>query len=82
MKAPNQPCSFRLFCCLVLLLSFALLFNVATAVSIKEYPYLYQEANAHPIQEHVAPQGDRERRSDEPAFLYDTDNNNYRIVEW
>lgn len=65
----------------VILLRIALIADVASAVSIKEYPYLYAE-KAGPIEEHIAPQGDKKRRSDYPEFLYNPNNKNYRVVEF
>jgi len=65
----------------VILLRIALLPDVASAASIKEYPYLYTE-KAGPIVEHIAPEGEKKRRADFPEFLYDPDTKNYRVVEF
>ena len=65
----------------IYLLQTSLVTNFASAVSIKEYPYLYAE-NAGPIVEHIAPEGEMKRHHEEPDFLYNPNNPNYRVVEF
>ena len=70
-----------LICYSINLIHIALIADGVSAVSIKEHPYLYTE-NAGPIAEHQAPDGDRMRHLDQPDFLYDPSNSNYRVVEF